>query len=113
MSKPLDFGFDEYSLWQLSHPRDSNKERFANPKIEQNGKILETTISDYGPDIVSNYAIDFIRRNRDNPFFLYYPMILVHDPFSPTPDSEIWKEESKRNINDTKYYSDMINFYRR
>lgn len=69
MSKPLDFGFDEYSLWQLSYPRDSNKERFANPKIEQNGKILETNISDYGPDIVSNYAIDFIRRNRDNPFF--------------------------------------------
>lgn len=110
MSKPLDFGFDEYSLWQLSHPRDSNKERFANPKIEQNGKILETNISDYGPDIVSNYALDFIRRNRDNPFFLYYPMILVHDPFSPTPDSEIWKEESKRNINDTKYYSDMITY---
>ena len=30
--------------------------------------------------------------------------------FSPTPDSEIWKEESKRNINDTKYYSDMITY---
>jgi hypothetical protein len=23
----------------------------------------------------------------EDPFFLYYPMVLVHDPFVPTPDS--------------------------
>ena len=110
MSRPIDFGFDEYSLWQLSHPRDEKKERFANPKIEQNGKVLKTDISDYGPDIVSEYAIDFIERNKKNPFFIYYPMILVHDPFSPTPDSEIWSDESKRKSNNEIFYSDMISY---
>ena len=110
MSRPNDFGFDEYSLWQLSFPRDKKKERFANPKIEQNGKILKTDFSDYGPDIVSDYAIDFIKRNKNDSFFIYYPMLLVHDPFSPTPDSKIWKDESKRTIEDTKYYSDMVSY---
>ena len=110
MSRPNDFGFDEYSLWQLSFPRDKKKERFANPKIEQNGKILKTDFSDYGPDIVSDYAIGFIERNKNDPFFIYYPMILVHDPFSPTPDSKIWKDESKRTIENTKYFGDMISY---
>lgn len=110
MSRPNDFGFDEYSLWQLSFPRDKKKERFANPKIEQNGKILKTDFSHYGPDIVSDYAIGFIERNKNDPFFIYYPMILVHDPFSPTPDSKIWKDESKRTIENTKYFGDMISY---
>lgn len=110
MSRPNDFGFDEYSLWQLSFLKDKKKERFANPKIEQNGKVLKTDFSDYGPDIVSDYAIDFIKRNKNDPFFIYYPMLLVHDPFSPTPDSEIWKDESKRTIKNTKYYSDMVSY---
>ena len=26
---------------------------------------------------------------KSNPFFIYYPMLLVHDPFVPTPDIRI------------------------
>jgi len=29
--------------------------------------------------------VDFIERHREGPFFLYYPMVLVHDPFVPPP----------------------------
>src|SRR5207249_9215665 len=43
--------------------------------------------NEYGPDIVSDYALDFITRNKDKPFFLYYPMMLTHGPYEPTPDS--------------------------
>ena len=49
----------------------------------QNGKFLPRDKDAYGPDVVSNYAIDFIKRNKENPFFIYYPMLLVHDPFVP------------------------------
>jgi arylsulfatase A len=110
MSRPNDFGFDEYSLWQLTEIRDQKKERFVNPKIEQNGKILKTDYNDYGPDIVSNYAIDFIKRNKNVPFFIYYPMLLVHDPFSPTPDSKIWKDKSKRTTENVLFYGDMVSY---
>jgi hypothetical protein len=43
--------------------------------------------NEYGPDIVSDYALDFITRKKDVPFFLYYPMMLTHAPYDATPDS--------------------------
>jgi arylsulfatase A len=106
-SRPNHFGFDEYSLWQLTKTK-SYGERFANPYIEQNGKILPRDENAYGPDIVSNYAIDFIKRNRDQPFFIYYPMLLVHSPFVPTPDSPEWQSLDTRSKQENRFYIDMV-----
>jgi len=39
--------------------------------------------------------VDFIDKNKDDPFFIYYPMALVHDPFLPTPDSDDWNDLEK------------------
>jgi arylsulfatase A len=36
---------------------------------------------------MSDFVCDFIERNQDKPFFVYYPTVLVHDPFVPTPDT--------------------------
>ncbi|MDA9669662.1 sulfatase-like hydrolase/transferase [Flavobacteriaceae bacterium] len=105
--RPHEFGFDEYSLWQLTKTKDLG-ERFANPLIEQNGKFLPRNENAYGPDVVSDYAVDFIKRNKDNPFFIYYPMLLVHDPFVPTPDSPEWKSLETRSEKDNKYFVDMV-----
>jgi arylsulfatase A-like enzyme len=33
---------------------------------------------DYAPDRIHEQALDFLRKNRDRPFFLYYPNILPH-----------------------------------
>lgn len=107
-TRPNKFGFDEYSLWQLTQVRTKNDERFADPMIEQNGKILERNKDAYGPDIFSDFILDFIERKKDEPFFVYYPMVLVHDPFVPTPDSETWENEAIRYKNDTTYFKDMV-----
>ncbi|MCA9270775.1 MAG: sulfatase-like hydrolase/transferase, partial [Planctomycetales bacterium] len=64
----------------------SKTARYWHPSIVKNGKKLPTTINDYGPDIFSDFALDFIRRHKDKPFFVYYPMALVHAPYWPTPD---------------------------
>ena len=106
-TKPNRFGFDEYCLWQLTK---SNKEggRYADPLVQQNGKILERDEDSYGPDIFSDYILRFIERNKDNPFFIYYPMVLVHDPFVPTPDSDIWDIKELRYKKDTSYFGDMV-----
>ncbi len=64
----------------------------------------------YGPDVVSDYAIDFMERNKDKPFFLYYPMILVHSPFVPTPDSEEWNDSSLRLKKNDRYFKDMVEY---
>ena len=60
--------------------------------IEINGKPFESPKDAYGPDIVSDYALDFISRNKDKPFFLYYPMMLTHSPFDATPDCPDYHE---------------------
>ena len=106
-TRPNHFGFDEYSLWQLTELK-SYGERFANPYIEQNGKALPRDQNAYGPDIVSNYAIDFIKRNKDQPFFIYYPMLLVHSPFVPTPDSPEWESLETRSKQEDRFYIDMV-----
>lgn len=106
-SKPHKLGFDEYSLWQLTQARKFG-ERFANPLIEQNGVLLERDKDAYGPDIFANFVMNFIERKKDSSFFVYYPMVLVHDPFTPTPDSKEWQDESTRVQNDTTYFKDMV-----
>jgi arylsulfatase A-like enzyme len=108
-TKPNKLGFDEYCLWQLTIPGNKGS-RFANPLIEQNGKFLEKNEDDYGPDIFTNYILDFISKNSKKPFFVYYPMVLTHDPFVPTPDSKKWKNKKLRHKNDTSNFKDMVEY---
>lgn len=102
---PQHFGFDESYLWQ--HTR--RPPRYANPGLEHNGKALDFSKGEYGPKLVNDFALDFITRHREQAFFLYYPMMLTHDPFQPTPDSVDWDpatqgENAKR---DNKHFADM------
>lgn len=92
--RPYHFGFDEYCLWQLT----GRGERYAAPLLVQNGETKQYANDDYGPDIFSGFLIDFMKRHKDEPFFLYYPMALVHAPFAPTPDSESWNDEPDQRV---------------
>lgn len=89
--RPLEAGFHEYCLWQLTTVKggELGGERFWSPPLEHNGTFLtkQDNHEQYGPDIMSDFVCDFIERNKDAPFFVYYPSVLVHDPFVPTPDS--------------------------
>ena len=108
VNRPYHFGFDEYCLWQLHHRRTKDGERFGNALITQNGKDLPRDPDLYGPRVFADYILDFIERKADQPFFVYYPMVLVHDPFVPTPDSPEWAEQERRYENDTAYFADMM-----
>lgn len=104
---PGEFGFDEYCLWQLNRV----PERYPNPGLEINGRQVDFRDGQYGPDVVSDYACQFIRDNRDRPFLLYYPMILTHCPFCPTPDSDDWDPASGGSATykgDPAYFGDMV-----
>lgn len=107
VNRPFNFGFDEYCLWQLHHQKKDG-ERFADPLITQNGKDLPRHPDLYGPQVFADYISDFIDRKAGQPFFVYYPMVLVHDPFVPTPDSPEWSDPSRRYENDTAYFADMM-----
>lgn len=102
---PKHFGFDESYLWQ--HMR--RPPRYANPGLELNGVEQDFTNGEYGPKLINDFAIDFVTRHRDQPFFLYYPMMLTHNPFQPTPDSADWNPAAVgERVNDrVKYFADM------
>jgi len=102
---PQHFGFDEALLWQ--HTR--RPPRYANPGLEHNGVEKDFSNGEYGPKLVNDFALDFVARHKDKPFFLYYPMILTHDPFQPTPDSANWDPKAVgENVNkNVKHFADM------
>jgi arylsulfatase A len=78
-----------------------------------NGKMVDYRTGEYGPDIVCDYACEFIERHKDGPFLLYYPMMLTHSPFVPTPDSPDWNPEVQGVQGDrgnVKYFGDMVTY---
>jgi arylsulfatase A len=95
---PAKYGFDEYALWQLTRTSNNKPNRYPNPGLEINGEEKDFKNGEYGPDVLSDYASDFIKRKaeQDEPFLLYYPMLLPHWPFEPTPDSDDWDPTYRR-----------------
>lgn len=96
---PGNYGFDEYCLWQLTRTSKNKPNRYPNPGFEINGEEVDFKNGEYGPDILSDYACDFIDRQAkaDKPFLLYYPMLLPHWPFEPTPDDDDWDPAFRQN----------------
>jgi len=80
---PSDAGFDEYLLWQFD---TKNGSRYWAPLLEHNGSLVQHDASVYGPDIFNAYVLEYIEQHKTQPFFIYYPMVLAHDPWVTTPD---------------------------
>ena len=114
-TRPNKAGFDEYCLWQLTQVAGKG-ERFWSPLLEHNGKVLSAKENEgrYGPDILCDFICDFMERNKEQPFFAYYPMVLVHGPFVPTPDTigdaPRTQAANKRNKNKKANFVAMVNY---
>lgn len=100
-SLPSQMGFDHHCLWQVKKLGD----RYWNPMLTIDGTTKQFDKDDYGPDIVTDYLLDFMADHAgdESPMLIYYPMILVHNPFLPTPDSE-----SRRQTNKQQNFEDMV-----
>lgn len=105
-------GFDEYCMWAYKHNlpegvehtggwegRGKNKtSRYWHPSIVKNTRYVPTKPDDYGPDIFTDFVIDFARRHKEGPFFIYYAMALTHGPFYSTPDTTGSPRDKFRNL---------------
>ena len=115
---PQYFGFDTHCLWQVGEGRmDSTGRdtRFSKPVMEIDGKLITYGDTDYGPDIACQYGLDFIEKSHKSrkPFLLYYPMILTHCPFSPTPFSPEWIKDDSATMTykgNPNYFGDMVSY---
>ena len=74
----------------------------------QDGKLLETTEEvTTGQMLFTRFVLDFIEENRERPFFVYYPMVLVHSPFLRTPDTDPEDATAPAKL---KHYRDMTRY---
>ena len=102
---PAEAGFDNWCLWQV----DKLGSRFWGPLLNVDGETKQFDDDQYGPEVCTDYLIDFMAEKSDKPFFIYFPMILVHSPFVPTPDSANRKEKDKQqNFEDMVAYMDKL-----
>ena len=118
---PHKVGFDEYCLWHFAAAHDKEKQaklpqqlrnkgpRYKSPNLFKNGTRVANTKDKYGPDVVTDFICDFIERKKDVPFLVYYPMILTHSPFVPTPDSVDW-EKTDSNRRPIEHFRDMVRY---
>ncbi len=107
--RPHAAGFDQWCLWQLTRERRDG-ERFANALVDYNGEEFKRLEGGYGPDAFRDFILNFITEHKDGPFFVYYPMVLTHDPFVPTPDSPEWADPKKRMKKDNRFFKDMVEY---
>jgi arylsulfatase A len=99
-----DAGFDSWLLWNTKVASGS---RYWDPKLERDGRLLKVDKDTYGPDMCVDAITRFIKDNKKRPFLVYYPMLLVHSPFLPTPDSNDRNETDKqKNFKDMAKYMD-------
>ena len=103
-----DFGFDEYQCWQIFE--DGKKtSRYAEPTYLRNGKLLSNDLKGrYGPDVNCEFLIDFMRRNKERPFLMYWTMLLPHFPYERTPDTGKINNAGKTPGKGPEYFDDMV-----
>jgi arylsulfatase A-like enzyme len=86
--------------------------RYWDPALIRNGR-REVHPGEYGPDLFQEFALDFLTRHRDEPFLLYYPMVLTHgatftQPVVPTPANRDANRPHEEIYGDMVAYADRL-----
>ncbi len=77
---PTDFGFDDFRGLltgdgdHISHiSRSGNEDWYHNDKIDME--------EGYSSELITDHSIDFMKENKDKPFFLYVAHLVIHFPW--------------------------------
>jgi arylsulfatase A len=99
---PFHFGFEEYLLWHFGMRVNgvptpgSQGSRYWDPVFYLNGKLLPDVKGKFGPDVMADFVEDYIQKHQAEPFFLYYPLVLPHDPWIEPPGYQRDGAETRR-----------------
>ncbi len=78
-------GFDEWCMWTgYESDNPPSAKRYWDAYIHTNAGS-KTYEGRFGTDVFVDFLIDFMRRNKDRPMMLYFPMALTHGPYTTTP----------------------------
>ena len=82
---PAEFGFDEHLKFQGSGIYWNSQAKGKNYVV--NTQSVPLRDKEYLPDVMHRHVVDFMTRNREKPFYLYYSLSHIHGEILPTPDS--------------------------
>ena len=103
-------GIQDDSVPVTSEITQKIESRYWDPVLIRNEK-REVHKGKFGPDVMQDWALDFLDRHQKEPFFLYYPMVLTHgkthtQPVVPTPDNLKQGRPTEEMFGDMVQYAD-------
>jgi len=101
-------GFDDWAMWTgYETGNEASGKRYQDPYINTPTGSL-TYEGKFGPDLYVAHLIDFMRRNREKPMFLYFPMALTHTPLIATPDEPNAKNPMEKHKAMVRYTDRLV-----
>jgi len=91
-------GFDQFYGFCSGHWGN-----YFNPVLEKNGELVKG--KGFITDDLTNHGIEFIKKNKNNPFFLYMPFNTPHSPMQ-VPD-KYWNKFKNKDLTQKGTLSDM------
>lgn len=76
-------GFDDFWVGRDKNAKPK-EQKYYDPVIVANGRRREH--KGFLTDVLTDYALDFIKKPADKPFFLWLSYYAPHEPFMPHPD---------------------------
>ena len=129
-SIPNEMGFDffyGYNCQRQAHTyyplflyKNRNRVHLANDTVAPNTKLVKGadprdpknyapfTLSDYSPDLMFNELTDFVARNTDNPFFLYWATPIPHVALQADNN---WLEYYKSKFGEEEPYLGQMGYF--
>ena len=80
---------------------------YHSPNFWRDG-LEPLALQGYSTDIITDRSLDFIRRNKENPFFLYIAHQAVHNPYQTRDDAPDkregeWNQNAVNDVNRPRY----------
>lgn len=78
-------GFDDWCMWtgyETGNPPSGK--RYWDPYLNTK-EGSKSYPGKFGEDVFTDFLIEFMRDNKDQPMFMYYAMCITHTPFTTTP----------------------------
>ena len=96
-------GFDEHCVWTgVEAGRAETEEVFGRDHIITNGRRATASL---GPDTINSFLVDFIRNRKEQPFLVYYPMLLTQGPHATTPQNR-----DNAPVDEESLYADNVTY---
>jgi len=102
-------GFDDWCMWTGYEAQNKpSGARYQNAYINRPATGSKAYKGQFGPDIYVDFLIDFMKKNKDKPMMLYFPMVLTHGPFVPTPDEPKVESDLDRHKAMVRYTDKLV-----